>query len=553
LELPQKKQEINNLLRAHPVLLIIDNFETIEDEALVQWLAYLPEPSKGLLTTRHAQMRRLWPVHLGGLPEAEALELIRRHARRLGLRRLSAAADDAFRPLADVTEGNPKAIEMALGYVKRGMLDLPEIVDHLHEARETVNDVFAYLFANAWTLLNDDARQLLQAVSFFVSPIAKGALAQTADLSGYRLAQAIGQLTDLSLLDIQPELEGVYYEAHPLVRAFARKKLETQPAWEAAARRRWLEWYQALVDEHGGEDWEEMQEDYDHLEREWKNILAVLEWCAANGQYTRVKNLWTDRKIYEFANIYGYWTDLLIWSDWIAGKAKEEQDWSLVATALSERNWPLLLQGNPSQLENVLHSLEYAWNFREHIDVYTLSRLVNRFVLLFLQKGDLAKAKTWLSTHRSLIERIDNVNFRKDRRLITLLYYQAEIHYIEEELKKAEDVYKQVIEIGKRSHWQRAVTYSQNQLANVALAQDQLEEAENLLTQGLPIATRNKDKRRIAFYKRSYALLEQKRGNWETAVRWAREALDGFTRLGMQIEIEEMAQLVEALEERTVI
>src|SRR5205085_2730667 len=107
------------LLRNRRSLIIIDNFETIEDSELEHWMREeVPEPSKVLITSRHTQLRSVWPIHLRGLEEAEALELIQRHTQRLNLRIIEAAEQELLQPLIEVTEGNPKAIEMALGHIK---------------------------------------------------------------------------------------------------------------------------------------------------------------------------------------------------------------------------------------------------------------------------------------------------------------------------------------------------------------------------------------------------------------------------------------------------
>ena len=85
LSLKEKQQELDELLRLHRVLLILDNYETMEDSMLENWIEDIPEPGKVLITSRHMLRRATWPFHLGGLAEDEALELIRRHVERLSL------------------------------------------------------------------------------------------------------------------------------------------------------------------------------------------------------------------------------------------------------------------------------------------------------------------------------------------------------------------------------------------------------------------------------------------------------------------------------------
>lgn len=202
----QKETEVDQLLRSHRTLVIVDKLETIEDPDLVAWMQRIPKPSKVLITSRHAQLRTVWATHPRGLGEPEALELIRRHARRLGLRTIEPAEGSTLLPLAQVTEGNPKAIEVALGYVKYGSLGLSEVVDHLHAASKTVQGLFEDLFARTWGTLKEDARHVLLAVPFIVEAAVKEALGAAAGLKGFRLDMALGQLTEMSLSDAGQEL-----------------------------------------------------------------------------------------------------------------------------------------------------------------------------------------------------------------------------------------------------------------------------------------------------------------------------------------------------------
>jgi hypothetical protein len=116
----EKLYEVGQLLKRQRVLLVVDNFETITDGALLHWLFNLPEPSKALITTREYRRefrRSSWPVDLRGMSETESQTLIYQRLRVLQLDKLVKNSAD-FEPLIAVTGGSPKAIEIALGVVK---------------------------------------------------------------------------------------------------------------------------------------------------------------------------------------------------------------------------------------------------------------------------------------------------------------------------------------------------------------------------------------------------------------------------------------------------
>src|SRR5436853_78089 len=71
----EKLYEVGQLLKRQRVLVVVDNFETITDGALLAWLLRLPEPSKVLVTSREysrAFRNSTVVVDLHGMREAEA-------------------------------------------------------------------------------------------------------------------------------------------------------------------------------------------------------------------------------------------------------------------------------------------------------------------------------------------------------------------------------------------------------------------------------------------------------------------------------------------------
>jgi hypothetical protein len=82
LPLEEKPSETAKLLRAQNCLLIVDNFETITDDAVRDFLLNLPEPSKALITSREQKLRQARAISLRGMEQGEALALIRNEGKR---------------------------------------------------------------------------------------------------------------------------------------------------------------------------------------------------------------------------------------------------------------------------------------------------------------------------------------------------------------------------------------------------------------------------------------------------------------------------------------
>ena len=111
----EKRDAVRKLLQQKPYLLIVDNFETITDEGVRDFLLELPEPSKALITTREQKLRQVWAISLKGLEEPEALTLIRSTGKHLGLEAVEQGDDQVLRHLYEATGGAPLAIKWAVG------------------------------------------------------------------------------------------------------------------------------------------------------------------------------------------------------------------------------------------------------------------------------------------------------------------------------------------------------------------------------------------------------------------------------------------------------
>ena len=225
--LDQKIKSIDKLLRNHRALVIVDNFETITDLALVKFLEQTPEPSLALITSRYKQLRRVWDIPLYGLKDEEIVTLIRRHSYRIGLTIVAGADDDTLGRLAAATGNNPKAVELSLGLIKQKGLPFNSVVDELYQASQVVGEVFDYIFIEAWKLLDEQTRQVLLTMPFFVANANREGLSLVSEVSGFAFHKAIEQMVGMSILEATEALDisQQRYSLHPLTQAFARHQL----------------------------------------------------------------------------------------------------------------------------------------------------------------------------------------------------------------------------------------------------------------------------------------------------------------------------------------
>lgn len=296
LPLERKQVQVNKLLRTYRILIVLDNFSTmVEDRDLVAWLYQLPDPSKALITSRKAQLGNTWRVELQGLAQSDAIILIRTLAKAKNLLNIAAAEEPLLMPLAHVTDGNPAAIDMALGHVKfQSTLD--EVVEHLTHGSESVKDIFEYIVVWAWGTLPENARNLLASMPFFAHAVSKDALLAVSDLTVPEFEETLHQLVGRSFLQVEGELtrQERRYTIHPLVRAFVVSQQALPAEWEMAARQRWVSYYLDFVDERMRRP--KINEPYWRylgggmvmsMRYEWQNVLNVLQW-ADHHQHQQV-------------------------------------------------------------------------------------------------------------------------------------------------------------------------------------------------------------------------------------------------------------------------
>jgi tetratricopeptide (TPR) repeat protein len=286
----EKRREVEQLLRRQKVLVVVDNFETITDGVLLNWLLRLPEPSKALITSREysrAFRNNTFVLDLRGMSEAEAKELINQRLKFLKMDKL-VTEDDQLTPLITVTGGNPKALEIALGCLKYERQPLQQVVDDLYAAR---GSLFDDLFTRCWSLLDEAARRVLLSMPLFVDSASTEALSTTADVQGFAFDRSIERLTDLALLDVQQNdlSKPARYGLHSLVRSFSTAKLNEQPTLEAGTRERWVKWYIELVSKVGY-CWDDLSK-LKLLDPEQETIYSVAIWSFHNSNYDKAMQL----------------------------------------------------------------------------------------------------------------------------------------------------------------------------------------------------------------------------------------------------------------------
>jgi LuxR family glucitol operon transcriptional activator len=284
---------------------------------------------------------------------------------------------------------------------------------------------------------------------------------------------------------------------------------------------------------------------YDHLERDWDNILAVMRWLMGQGRYDDVIALWHNLR--DFTHAYGFWADRLILLDWLIVEADNQRDYSTLVQVMYDRAFTLTLTGPSTRLEEADALLNRCWSLREYASPALQARVAALTASLDIKQGKVGDAHRWLDTAESLLASAGLPTLELARERTSLLFDRGENWFHTGDYGKAWAVFEEMLEQSEFSGWQRSSGHAQHWLAYTALMQNNPELSKSYLWGGWAIASRIKEKRLIAYFKRTFAYYYQAIGDQAQALKWAEDALDHFERLGMPPDTQEMRHWIDAL------
>ena len=105
----EKEERVKKLLRTHKTLVVLDNLETAHDtqNIIVEHLEKILSYSKALLTSRHRFSGDIYPIHLAGLIQDDAIDLIRREGKNKNVIQIGKAEIDDLKKLVFASSASP--------------------------------------------------------------------------------------------------------------------------------------------------------------------------------------------------------------------------------------------------------------------------------------------------------------------------------------------------------------------------------------------------------------------------------------------------------------
>jgi tetratricopeptide (TPR) repeat protein len=535
----EEKQEkwiaVRKLLQTKPYLLIVDNFETVIDDQVRDFLLDLPEPSKALITTREQRIRQVWAISLKGLEEPEALALVRSTGKRLGLRSVEQAENQELRHLYEATGGAPLAIKWAVGQIKQQGQSLDTVLSALYEAR---GSIFDSIFSRSWGLLSPSSQRVLKVMPLFATSASRAGIEAASDIHHFAFDDALGQLVEMSLVDATDELNLARrrYSVHPLTRAFAEDKLKQEPEIQQAARQRLAEHLLSFIQECSRDRY---AEGFAQLEPELPNVLAAISWCWE--QQLIDLGLDITYGIRNFMINYGYWNDLLDLSQQ-AVQVAIDRGKELDAARLREYPIAWIHRHRGDLLAAEEQEVQSLAVFRRLGDRRRIASAKRHLGRIAMEQGDLEEAKALLSEAQRYYESLGDRH-----RLSHVVINLAEVAMQHGDLDTAwtlgHSVLDQVREFGDPER----LSHLLGVLGGVARRRGDLDQAHTYLEESIALVTKVRRLDAIADSLFGLAEIEMDKGRRQSAREGLTDALEIYRRLDVQSRVQEVEKLLAGL------
>jgi tetratricopeptide (TPR) repeat protein len=320
LALEAKEAAVRAFVVEHPTLVVLDNYETVEEAErgrIVHWLARTQ--CCALITSRE-KIKDTLNVVIPTMPPDEAQKFL--EARIAATQDRQLFTPEVRQRIYETAEGNPFLMEWVVAQVD----DAKEPGTVLEELKHGEGDAAERVFGRSFNLpqVGEDGRAVLLALSLFVPSASRPALAAVAGFGDdeKRLGAAIKSLHALWLVK---GLDGNRrFTVEGLTRSLTSARLSKEGR-EDEFRQRFITYFLQYAVSHR----QKTPEDYDALEAERDNLLSATDAAFAREDWGSVVRM--AYPMDEMLSVRGYWNEALSVDELALRAARSSQDETQVA------------------------------------------------------------------------------------------------------------------------------------------------------------------------------------------------------------------------------
>jgi len=367
LRAPREEQDelIKQVLIERGTLIVIDNYETVDDDRVFSFLQSLPPPTKVIITSRY-NIDCPVIIKLNELQKEDGLIFVREEASHKNVN----FSQEDIAQLFEATCGIPLAIVWSIAQISYGFT-LEATVQLLEDAG---GDVITFCFGRAVdSVRSSDAYYMLLSIALFVVDASREALGIVSDFGADIVKRDRGLVT-LKKLGLIEQVSN-RFKILSITKRLIEAELETRRDFVDKARERQIKYFLDFLRKYNPK-----QEPTPPMEPFWEevqNIQSLVRWCRIQGNY---KNLASLACAYApFLWTHGLWQDLFEITLWITESIQITNDWSTLAEINLHTILAYMDQYKPEKMLEHIKVVEQAFQHMNSIpddlmETYLFSR-----------------------------------------------------------------------------------------------------------------------------------------------------------------------------------
>lgn len=320
----RKKENIVKELKKEPILIIVDNLETIEDYSIIKFLIdNVPSPSKALVTTRlggkpgddlriSQRLEGQKEITVGPFTKDEAVRLFKILSREKNLPYYKKDYEDKIEQTVNEVGLIPLAIEWIIGKIT---LEGYKIDDALKEFSNIEGDVLKFCFENLYAQLSNNARDILRAIPIFALGTDENTLVEITRIKPKNFREAKMELISSSLIEMTDDLK---YTVLPPTKIFVNILWKRNIELSEQYFENTVEFYVGFLQNNI------KKENWRMIELEHDNIFNVFSWSYSNFKFVWTVNL--AEYMIKYLNRIGYWDERALVCEFATIAANNEGD-----------------------------------------------------------------------------------------------------------------------------------------------------------------------------------------------------------------------------------
>jgi tetratricopeptide (TPR) repeat protein len=526
LPLDLKREQVRDLVKTAPTLIVLDNFETIESAErahCIDWLGK-PAPCTALITTRDMiENARNIPIDVMRSDEANNLLdqlIVQAHEAR-------AFVNLDRERLIQTAEANPLVLQWIVGQIDLAQ-DPNEVLDELRHGEGSAAE---RVFNRSFELkqLNNGGRAVLLALSLFAPSATRKAVAE---VSGFgkesdkkKFRDAVKSLSALWLIHTTDESRRLAVEG--LTRELTKARLDNDPRGKIFTPR-FITRFARFAEIHK----RPAREDYDAVELEKDNLLNAADLAFAQEDFRSVFRL-----AYALAVpprgaliVRGLWDEALQLADRALKIARKSQLKSEIG------NWShnvAILYHDRGELQTARVLYEESLEIKKDLDQKSgMANTLHALGALARARGELIEAKRLFD--ESLIIRRE---IGEQGTIANSLHALGNLAFDRGEFSQARRYLDEALALNRQLDDALGIASDLGALAALEYQQGDLGESRRLYDQSLEISNRQGDRRDIASSLNGIGVLCREQGMYAQARQFHTHSLDINKKLGSQLGI----------------